>query len=460
MEVTKQSRLHIRLQNIIFMLLFLTSIILIAWLTNRYSLQFDWTAGGRNTLSNASIELVKRMPGPITITAFATDSELVPVRKTIREVLGRYQLYKDDIKLSFVDPNTAPDQTRELDIRVDGELVVDYQGRTEHIQQLNEEIITNTLQRLLRSGERSLIFITGHGERQPDGHANHDYGSFFNALGKQGIKASSQALSSLPNIPDTAAALVIASPRVKLLEGEVKLIREHVKKGGNLLWIREPKDNSGLNELAQDLGIEFQVGTIVDPTTQLLGIPDPSYAIVAEYPAHPIIRSLNYLTIFPRAGSVTQKDGEKDKSDWDVARFLNSAPTSWLETGSLDGAVQYDAGKDTMGPLSLGLALSRENESNNETTASKQQRIVILSDGDFLSNAFLGNQGNQKLGENIINWISNDDSFIDIPARSSPDKEITLSQGTGITIALIFLILIPLGLLISGVMIWLKRRKQ
>ena len=41
MEVTKQSRLHIRLQNIIFMLLFLTSIILIAWLTNRYSLQFD-----------------------------------------------------------------------------------------------------------------------------------------------------------------------------------------------------------------------------------------------------------------------------------------------------------------------------------------------------------------------------------------------------------------------------------
>ncbi len=460
MEVTQKSRLHIRVQNITFMVLFLTSIILIAWLTNRYNAQFDWTAGGRNTLSNSTVELLKRMPGPINITAFATDSELVPVRKTIREVLGRYQRHKADIKLTLIDPNTAPDQTRELGIRVDGELVVDYQGRKEHIQQLHEETITNTLQRLLRSGERSLVFVSGHGERQADGRANHDYGTFFAELAKQGIKANSLALSNAPVIPDNAAALVIASPRVKLLDGEIKLISEHVRKGGNLLWIREPNDASGLDSLATQLGIEFQAGTIVDPTTQLLGIPDPSYAIVAEYPAHPIIRNLNYLTIFPRACGVKAKDTGKDKPDWDIARFLNSAPGSWLETGPLTGGVKFDASKDTKGPVSLGLALSRENKSGKEATAAKQQRVVVLCDGDFLSNAFLGNQGNQKLGENIINWISNDDSFIDIPAKNTPDKEITLSQGTGIGIALLFLIALPLGLLASGILIWLKRRKQ
>ena len=458
MEVTKQSRLNIRIQSIIFMLLFISCVCLLAWLTNKYNAQFDWTASNRNTLSNASIELVKKMAGPIDITAFATDSELVPVRKTIREVMGRYQRHKQDIHINFIDPNTAPDQTRELGIRVDGELVVEYQGRTEHIQQLNEEIITNTLQRLLRSGERSLIFVGGHGERKPDGRANHDYGAFFNELGKQGIKAKTQTLTSDPNLPTSAAALVIASPRVKLLDGEITLIRDHVKNGGNLLWIREPKDDSGLDKLAADIGIEFQKGTIVDPTTQLLGIPDPSYAIVAEYPQHPIIRNLNYLTIFPRACGVKQI--EKEKSDWDIAKFLTSAPRSWLETGSLSGGVEYDKNKDVMGPLSLGLAMSRENKGNGETTETKEQRIVVICDGDFLSNAFLGNQGNQKLGENIINWISNDDSFIDIPARSTPDKEITLSQGAGIGIALIFLVLLPLALLASGIGIWLKRRKQ
>ena len=460
MEVTKQSRLHIRIQNIIFMLLFLSSITLLAWLSNKYNAQFDWTAGGRNTLSSATVELLKKMDGPITITAFATDSELVPVRKTIREVLGRYQRHKDDIQLSFVDPNTAPDQTRELGIRVDGELVVEYQGRQEHIQQLGEETITNTLQRLLRSGERSLVFVAGHGEREAEGRANHDYGAFFSELGKLGIKSKSQTLSTDPNITASAAALVIASPRVKLLDGEVKLIRDHIKKGGNLLWFREPNDNSGLDSLAADLGIEFLAGTIVDPTTQLLGIPDPSYAIVAEYPAHPLIRNLNYLTIFPRACGVRKTDADKDKSDSDIAQILSSAPRSWLETGSLSGGIQYDKGKDIEGPLALGLAISRANKGSGEGAATKEQRIVVVCDGDFLSNAFLGNQGNQKLGENIVNWISNDDSFIDIPAKSTPDKEITLSQATGITIALLFLILLPLGLLISGVLIWLKRRKQ
>ncbi|MDH5444299.1 MAG: GldG family protein [Gammaproteobacteria bacterium] len=458
MEVTKKSRQHIRIQNLIFMLLFIGSVILLAWLTNKYNAQFDWTASNRNTLSDASIELVKKMDGPITITAFATESDLIPVRKTIREILGRYQRHKQDINLTLIDPNTAPDQTRELGISVDGELVVAYQGRTEHIQQLSEETITNTFQRLLRSGERSLVFISGHGERKPDGRANHDYGAFFNELGKLGIKTNTQTLTSDPQIPANTAALVIASPRVKLLDGEIKLIRDHVKNGGNLLWIREPSDKSGLNKLANDIGIEFQKGTIVDPTTQLLGIPDPSYAIVAEYPEHKIIRSLSYLTIFPRACGVKQKD--KDNKDWDVARFLTSAPRSWLETGSLTGGVQYDKGKDVMGPLALGLAMSRENKGQDESKDNKEQRIVIVCDGDFLSNAFLGNQGNQKLGENIINWISNDDSFIDIPAKTNPDKEITLSQSNGIVIALMFLVLLPLGLLASGIWIWLKRRKQ
>ena len=460
MEVTKQSRLNLRIQNIIFVLLFLSSMGLLAWLTNNYNAQFDWTASNRNTLSDASVELLKKMAGPVHITAFATESDLVPVRKSIREMLARYQRHKQDIEVKYIDPNTAPDQTRELGIQVDGELVVDYQGRSEHILQLNEETITNTLQRLLRSGERSLLFVDGHGERKPGGRANHDYGAFFGELGKQGIKAEGLTLSTNPTIPDSAAALVIASPRVKLLDGEIKLIRDYVNKGGNLLWIREPNDNSGLEKLAADIGIEFQQGTIVDPTTQLLGIPDPSYAIVAEYPEHPIIRNLNYLTIFPRACGVKQLAAGQDKGAWDVARFLNSAPRSWLETGPLTGGVEYDKGKDVEGPLALGLALSREHKGNGEGSEAAEQRIVVICDGDFLSNAFLGNQGNQKLGTNIINWISNDDSFIDIPAKSAPDREITLGKGAGITIAILFLILLPVGLLGGGIWIWLKRRKQ
>ena len=112
MEVTKKTRFQIRTQNITFVVLFLTSIALVAWISNRYNLQLDWTATGRNTLSEASIALLQRIPGPVTVTAFATDSELLPVRNSIREMLGRYQQHKQDLYLNFIDPNTEPEKTR------------------------------------------------------------------------------------------------------------------------------------------------------------------------------------------------------------------------------------------------------------------------------------------------------------------------------------------------------------
>jgi ABC-type uncharacterized transport system involved in gliding motility auxiliary subunit len=64
------------------------------------------------------------------------------------------------------------------------------------------------------------------------------------------------------------------------------------------------------------------------------------------------------------------------------------------------------------------------------------------------------------MGQNIINWLSNDDNFISIPSTTSPDTQINVSEITGAVIALFFLIILPLGLLVSGISIWLKRRKR
>ncbi|MEZ5574327.1 MAG: hypothetical protein R3F44_01280 [Candidatus Competibacteraceae bacterium] len=41
---------RLRIQNALFLLLFGLLIGLLAWLSVRYSVQADWTAGGRNTL--------------------------------------------------------------------------------------------------------------------------------------------------------------------------------------------------------------------------------------------------------------------------------------------------------------------------------------------------------------------------------------------------------------------------
>ncbi|MDH3947356.1 MAG: GldG family protein [Gammaproteobacteria bacterium] len=455
MEINRKTRLQFRIQNLVFLVLFLAVIGLLAWLSQRYNFDSDWTATGRHTLSNTSITLLSRIEGPVQITAFAHKE----VQPAIKEFINRYQKHKPDIKLNFVNPDIEPDKVRAMGITVEGELVISYLGRSEHVTNFREESITNSLQRLLRSQEKNLVFLSGHGERQPNGQANHDYNLFSKYLASKGIKIVSLNLTEQPAIPDDTAILIIAGPQIDYFDGEVELIRNYLKQGGNLLWLHDPGALYNLDKLAQDLHIRFIDGVIVDPTTQLLGISDPSFALVARYNEHPITRDFALMTLFPRASGI-QFIGQEE---WTATHFLQSIDRSWAESGIMQGVIEYTADQDIAGPLAMGMALTRDSptpKATNEKQASPQQRVVVLGDGDFLSNAYLGNQGNQDLGYNIINWLSHDDNFIAIPSRKAPDTELVMSEIAWSLLGLFFLLGLPLLLLGSGVFIWMKRRKQ
>ncbi|MCW9030887.1 MAG: GldG family protein, partial [Gammaproteobacteria bacterium] len=416
MEITTKSRNQLRLQNIVFIILFSTIIGLLAWLSSQYNFEADWTDSNRNTLSDASIKLLEQIPAAVKITTFIPDGNLAANRQYISELVSRYQKYKADITLEIINPDIEPDLVRQLKVSNYGEVVVEYQGRNEHIEQLQEETLTNTLQRLLRQGERRLLFVSGHGERNPDGHANFDWNQFSSKLKIKGITTELLRLNETPNIPDVAA-VVIASPQVDFLAGEVKLIIDYVKRGGNLLWLNDPGNSLyGLQPLADLLGIEFYPGTIVDPTAQIMNVKDPSFSIVTNYPDHTITRDFQYISIFPKAVGIIHNTADKN---WFALPFLQTVPRSWSETGVLKGAVDYNADEDFVGPLTIGLSLTRKDNEKNTDAKTKKQRIVVLGDGDFLSNTYLGNQGNLNLGHNIINWVSNDDDFIAIPSSSA-----------------------------------------
>ena len=450
MEITKKSRTQLRVQNIVFIALFSVTIGLLAWLSNQYNFGSDWTKNNRNTLSDASIALLQQIPAPVKITTFIPDGNLLSNRKYINELIAKYQKYKQNITLEIINPDTAPDRVRKLKVTNYGEVVVEYEGRNEHLTQLKEQTLTNTLQRLLRQGERRLLFVSGHGERKPDGRANFDWSDFSEKLKIKGITTELLKLNETPIIPDVAA-IVIASSQVNFLPGEVKLIIDYVNKGGNLLWVQEPgKSLFGLQPLAELFGINFYPGTIVDPTAQMMNVNDPSFSIVTKYPAHAITRDFQYISIFPKAVGIFHN---KVKEEWLASPFLQTVARSWSETGILKGSIDYNADTDIVGPLTIGLALTRKNKKEEN-----KQRIVVLGDGDFLSNTYLGNQGNLSIGYNIINWISNDDDFILIPDSSAVDSQINISDLMGALIGLFFLIILPIGLLISGTLIWYKRR--
>ncbi len=454
MEVTKRTHLQARLQNTVFMLLLVIVIALIAWLSTRYKIESDWTINNRNSLSEASTKLLVQLKDPIKITAYASNDK--QLRAPIKDLVARYQSNKDDISLRFVDPFTSPNEVREEEIQFDGEIIIEYQNRTEHIRQVSEQNLTSALQRLVRNKNSLIVFLEGHGERSIKKFANHDLSEFANTLKNSGFQLKSINLSQQAEIPNDTALLVIPSSRTKLLPGEADLLAQYIKNGGNLLWLIDP--NSSLNPIASQFGLTLQPGIIVDPNSQLMGLNNPAMLAIndAGYGDHHITANFNYVTLFPQANGFIIKS----PVEWEEVPLLTTNPQTWSETGNLeDEKIEYNEGTDINGPFEIAVALHRDKPKQEQEKIVPQQRVIIVGEGDFLSNAFLQFGGNLNLGLKMINWLSQDDSFIDIPAKAAADLKLELSSNAVLLLGLLFLVVLPLILISIGISVWLRRRK-
>jgi ABC-type uncharacterized transport system involved in gliding motility auxiliary subunit len=228
----------------------------------------------------------------------------------------------------------------------------------------------------------------------------------------------------------------------------------HLEQGGNLLWLLDPGDTATPDPLPGFLGITVPPGIIIDVAGQLIGINDPTVAMITSslYGQHPVLEGFSFTTLFPQAAAVqaTAANG------WAVTPLLSTGNHTWLETGLVDENTRFDTGVDLQGPLILGVGLEREVAAGN---VARQQRIIVVGDGDFLSNTYLDNSGNLDLGIRIVNWLSDDQEMIEIPARVVTDTQLTVSPVTIGIAGLLFLVGMPLLLLGSGLVIWWRRRK-
>lgn len=456
MKISPGYKLSLRAQNAVFVVLLVAIAGVIGYLTTRYVWAADWTATGDNSLSAPTRKLLKTLDGPVTITAFVRDNP--SLRNAIRTFISRYQRADEHISLQFVNPDTHPQRARDLGIVAKVELYVQYDGRGATVTNVTEEGLTNALLSIAKTSGSKIVFVTGHGERDPSSRANYDLGRFGKALEKIGFKLAKINLAQEPEIPAGTAVLAIAGPQLDYLPGEVKLIEKYVAQGGNLLWLADPGSRHGLKPLEQALNIRLMNGIIVDATSARLGLRQIGWLVLGQYPSGPVTKHFATNTLIPKATAVAIESHKQ----WRTKPFLKSRPlpVSWLETGELAGEVTYDkkAG-DKPGPLNIGVTLARPLAALNLGAKEGDQRIVVVGDGDFLANAYLGNGGNLRLGLNIINWLSQNDQYIGIDPPSAKDAHLALSPTGKILLGLGFLIALPLLLLICGGTVWFRRRR-
>ncbi len=443
-----RSHQYRRFKNTLITLLLLGLFITLAKLSTRYSTQSDISNNGSNTLSTVSLDLLSSLPDPITITAYIKQG--LPIRAQIGQLVDRYKLRKTNLSLVFIDPDLQPEKTREFNIGAQGIILVEYQDHLEKLNYIDESSLTNALLQLASAQQHWLSFLSGHGERSPSGTANFDLGLFAKALTRRNIKALALNLAAIPAIPDNSALLVISAPTSPLLTDEWAIIKRYLDDGGNLLLLSDP-NNLLLSTLQDYLGIKALPGVIVDSDTQLKEINDPRFVVISAYPSHAINLGFQASSLFPVTAGLTISPN----SHFKVEPLLQSSINSWTETGTISGKIRYDANShEQQGPLTVAYALTRTTAKNSE------QRIIVIGDGDFLSNAYLGHVGNSELGLRMVSWLSHDSHFLTIPAKIAVDKSLALSQTTVSFMGFGFLMVMPLLLISCGFFIWRMRKSR
>ena len=76
--------------------------------------------------------------------------------------------------------------------------------------------------------------------------------------------------------------------------------------------------------------------------------------------------------------------------------------------------------------------------------------MIIVGDGDFLTNGYLDISGNKEFGLNMIRWLANDDRFMDVRRPELRFKPLLLDVPRRTQLIVILLGVYPLTFFILG----------
>jgi ABC-type uncharacterized transport system involved in gliding motility auxiliary subunit len=425
-------------------------------LANRYDKTFDATSNKRYSLSEQTNKIVKSIKDDAKITYFDQGTRF----ERAKDQLGLYANLSRKVHVEYVDVDKKPQLAREAGIKSYGTTLVQIGAKRVEAKSTSEEDITGAFIRALKSGARTVCFVSGSGEHQIDDTDRSGYSRLRDLLVKDEYNSESISLLQKAEVPAKCTVLVVAGPTGDYQQPSVDAIKKYVEEGGRALFLLDPplkmgrseiSDNDALASLLQSWGVRLEKDLILDlnPIGQLAGL-GPQVALVTRYERHSIVNDLKgSATGFPLVRSMDVKNADKTT----VEKLFGSSESS-LATSKLNSPeVDPNDPKNKKGPLTIAVAGSyRTGKEKSEG------RFVVVGSSMWAANSFISFNGNRDLAMNTINWLASDEDLISIRPKDRDDRRITMTRSQLNWVGITSLGLLPLGIVIAGVTVWWRRR--
>lgn len=430
-------------------------VVVINYLVSQYSKQWDLTEDKQNTLATETISTLESLPSKVTAEVFYS-SQISSTN--VEKLLRNYQANsKGKFEIELIDPVKDPIRAQQANITRDGTVVLKMGDRQEQITSTSEEEITSALVRLSNPGERTIYFLSGHGEYATDGSSEKNYSLAANTLKAKNYTIKALNLISDPQIPADALAVIIAGPQKPITEAEINLLNTYQANGGSLVYLAEPRLLTEFGDQADPMityldttwGIKLDEDNIIDFSTS-----NNNFTIAGQYNSHAITNRLNSMAVMlPTARTV--RAGESRPEGVTLTELALTTVNAWGETDLAalqQGQAAPDSSKDHIGPVSFAVA------GENATTKA---RVVVIGDADFAGQDYFNQLGNGDFFINSIDWAAQQDNLISLTPREKINRVLIAPQGASMNLVLLGAIFVLPGLVIlTGITVWLQRRRR
>lgn len=457
------------------------------FLAARHYANFDLSRDGAHSLSPESVAYVKGLKEPVEIYAvFGPDSEnpeAARARRDLRTLFSQYEYLSEKhapVKARFVQAHIESARAEALARRFGSDIedmaivacgqkfkkipFSDFysseEGKPPKFR--GEQLVTSAILNVSRGGEQKVYFLKGHGEMSAkDSSPSRGLSEFAAALKSRNYSVEELDLGEAKQVPQDAGLVVIAGAQAAFLPREIdELCKYLINSNGRVLMLLSLGPLGGLEDILFEWGLMSDDKLVLDSSGDYESSAGDLIARSFPQTPHPIAKYLVDIGMPVQFGSVrpVRPDmGAPLDDSLKVDPVILSGPTSWAETSYRRAGIQrYDDSADLPGPLPLGMAASRVG-GNDLGLTIPGGRLVVFGDENFAANSRFNRLGNSKLAVNAVNWMFDENSMLNIPARQLESYSLTLSMNEIAGLGWRFMVL-PAAILAMSLFVWLARR--
>jgi gliding motility-associatede transport system auxiliary component len=419
--------------------------VLVLILAYRHNLRLDLSPQRSYTLSTHAKKILVELPRDVHLMVFVRSED--PRTPELKDLLWRFTQETRRITYEFVDLNRSPTLARQYGIDRYGAIVVESGTRRRDVSNPNEALVMGALLAVTRDRERTVYFLTGHGERSPDdGDRKSGMSVAKNALEDDQFIVRTLPLMQTESVPIDATVVVMAGPRKDYLPGELTQLEGYLHRGGNVLLLLDPETPASITAFVGGLGITSPEQVVVDPERRLAGGEGVTVMVSDLLSSFLVSGTLEAPPVFSYARPLR------------ILEPMSSSAISFLKTSGASYAVapediRADAKGQPTGALVVGAALV--------PIADHNGRVIVLGDSDFASNGVIDYLGNKDLLLNSINWLARDESLLSARAQSKEvgREQFFVTETQGAWSFWLATVLQPALFFAAGAVVFLRRRR-